>query len=302
MTDQTLQLLLSRLDHLTAEFHELREGVSKAVRISNDDPEMALTRARKVLEYVVRDVFRLRCKEDPGTRPLENLLQRLVKDGHMPKRLGAYASYIRDLGNVGTHSYGEEVSKEDVRRSFENLTAILEWYFERVRPDAFLKAEDYTPSPPPPPPAGMAYQPTAAPPHQFIEPSFIARAFSRTLGKIIFGAICGLVAGAVAAPILDFYKIEPILSALLVGVLHGLIIGLVLIPIGKAHVGKVNTSLIGIVIGAIVGVYIRDIIARQFGNIYWYMYAADGKAVEIIAGGILGLILGAVHGSKRRVG
>lgn len=141
MTDQTLQLLLKRLDHLTAEFNELREGVKKAVRISDDDPEMALTRARKVLEYVVRDVFALRCQEDPGTRPLENILQRLVKDGHLPKRLGAYASYIRDLGNVGTHVYGEELSKDDVRRSFENLTAILEWYFERVRPDAFLQVE-----------------------------------------------------------------------------------------------------------------------------------------------------------------
>lgn len=141
MTDQTLQLLLKRLDHLTAEFNELREGVMKAVRISDDDPEMALTRARKVLEYVVRDVFALRCKEDPGTRPLENLLQRLVKDGHLPKRLGAYASYIRDLGNVGTHVYGEDLTKDDVRRSFENLTAILEWYFERVRPEAFMKVE-----------------------------------------------------------------------------------------------------------------------------------------------------------------
>jgi hypothetical protein len=143
MTDQTLQLLLKRLDHLTAEFQELRDGVKKAVRISDDDPEMALTRARKVLEYVVRDVFALRCQEDPGTRPLENLLQRLVKDGHLPKRLGAYASYIRDLGNVGTHVYGEDLTKDDVRRSFENLTTILEWYFERVRPDAFMKAEDH---------------------------------------------------------------------------------------------------------------------------------------------------------------
>ena len=141
MTDQTLQVLLQRLDHLTAEFQELRDGVKKAVRISDDDPEMALTRARKVLEYVIRDVFALRCQEDPGTRPLENLLQRLNKDGHLPKRLVAYASYIRDLGNVGTHVYGEELSKDDVRRSFENLTAILEWYFERVRPDAFMKVE-----------------------------------------------------------------------------------------------------------------------------------------------------------------
>lgn len=417
MTDQTLELLIKRFDHLTAEFNELREGVMKAVRISSDDPEMALTRARKVLEYVVRDVYRLRCKEDPGTRPLENLLQRLVKDGHLPKRLGAYASYIRDLGNVGTHVYGEDLTKDDVRRSFENLTAILEWYFEQVRPDAFMKpgdaafeevetrrfaeeeirrkaeesermrraAEEQRPVAPmeaervkvqetahtvpsevsesvkqpverqqekkqvdarkPSPAAARVFgvfgivcvlggvlgfltgsgvrawvfaflglllivisvrmrrfgaheqaQTPAAPEHR--SPKF--KALNSTLGKIIVGAILGLVAGAVAAPILDFYKAEPILGALLVGVLHGLVIGLILLPIGRVMNSRVLTSLFGIFIGAIVGVIIRAIIASMFGNIYWYMSASDGTAVEILGGGILGLILGAVHGSKRR--
>lgn len=142
MTHPTLELLLKRLDDLTAEFQELRAEIIKAVRISEDDPEMALTRARKVLEYVVDDVYKLRVKEDRGNRSLENLLVRLVKDGHLPRRLGAYASYIRELGNVGTHVYGEDLSTEDVRRSFENLTAILEWYFEQVRPEAFMKVED----------------------------------------------------------------------------------------------------------------------------------------------------------------
>jgi hypothetical protein len=134
--DAALDMLLRRLDHLSGELRELRDGVAKAVRIADDDPEMALTRARKVLEYVVRDVYRMRCEEDPGTRPLENLLQRLLKDGHLPKRLGAYANHIREMGNVGTHSYGEGVTKDDVRRSLEDLTTILEWYFTTVRPQA----------------------------------------------------------------------------------------------------------------------------------------------------------------------
>lgn len=142
MTHPTLELLLKRLDDLTAEFQELRAEIIKAVRIAEDDPEMALTRARKVLEYVVDDVYTLRVKEDRGNRSLENLLVRLVKDGHLPRRLGANASYIRELGNVGTHVYGENLSSEDVRRSFENLTEILEWYFERIRPEAFLQVED----------------------------------------------------------------------------------------------------------------------------------------------------------------
>src|SRR5436190_8753168 len=109
--------LLHRLDHLSAQFQELREGVLKAIDIADVDPEMALTRARKVLEYVIRDVYQRRCQEPPGTRPLENLLQRLVKDGHFPGRLDAYANTIRKLGNVGTHSFGETVTVADVYQS-----------------------------------------------------------------------------------------------------------------------------------------------------------------------------------------
>lgn len=65
---------------------------------------MALIRSRKVLEYVVRDVFQRRVQEPPGTRPLESLIQRLVKDGYLPPRLEAYTETIRKLGNVGRTS------------------------------------------------------------------------------------------------------------------------------------------------------------------------------------------------------
>jgi hypothetical protein len=90
---------------------------------------MALTRTRKVLEYLVRDIYQKRCKEPPGTRPLENLLQRLVRDGHLPARLEAYASAIRLLGNVGTHRFGETVGVTDVYLALVQMFPILEWYF-----------------------------------------------------------------------------------------------------------------------------------------------------------------------------
>ena len=67
----SLQPLLSRLEQLSEQFRELRDGVQKAIGIADQDPEMALTRARKVLEYVVRDVYERRLKEPPGTRPLD---------------------------------------------------------------------------------------------------------------------------------------------------------------------------------------------------------------------------------------
>lgn len=128
--------LLRRLDHLSDQFLELREGVQKAIRIAAEDPEMALTRARKVLELIVRDVYERHCGEPAGTRPLENLLQRLVKDGHLPRRLSAYANTVRELGNVGTHAFGERLTPADVHQSLTQLLPILEWYFEAERPEA----------------------------------------------------------------------------------------------------------------------------------------------------------------------
>ena len=127
--------MLKRLDHLSDQFNDLKEGVQKAIDIAARDPEMALTRARKVLEYVVRDVYERRCNEPPGTRPLENLLQRLVKDGYFPDRLDAYAATVRKLGNVGTHTFGEKITAQDVCQSITQLMPILEWYFESERPE-----------------------------------------------------------------------------------------------------------------------------------------------------------------------
>jgi hypothetical protein len=89
MMEPTLATILAVLKQLSDDFRELREGVFKAVQIAEIDPEMALTRCRKVLEFVVRDTYQRRCDEDPGTRPLENLLQRLVRDGHFPPKLDA---------------------------------------------------------------------------------------------------------------------------------------------------------------------------------------------------------------------
>lgn len=148
--------LQSLLDRLPDEFTELREGVRKAVRIADEDAEMALARVRKVLELVVREVYQRRCGESPGTRPLENLLHRLVKEGHLPTRLEAYASTVRMLGNVGTHHFGQQVTAADVRQSLSQLTPILQWYFEAERPDAVPREAGPPPGSPRRPAAGRS--------------------------------------------------------------------------------------------------------------------------------------------------
>ena len=147
--DVPFQALIDRLDRLSAQFDDLRRLIRKAVRLADDDPEMALTRIRKVLEYVVHDAFERLVKEPPGTRPLENLLQRLVKDGHLPPHLSPHATFIRELGNAGTHRGEGHYKMSDVSVALIHLGAILDWYFELVRPDAAFAPHRPIRRPPP---------------------------------------------------------------------------------------------------------------------------------------------------------
>ncbi len=129
--ETALSDLLTRLDQFSNQFNDLRDGIRQAIKIAQDDPEMSLTRARKVLEYIVRDVYENGLKTKAGTQPLENLLQRVVKEGLLPKRLAAYATSVRELGNVGTHSFDDQITHQDVLQSLTSLMPIVEWFFEQ---------------------------------------------------------------------------------------------------------------------------------------------------------------------------
>ena len=98
--DHAFQQLRDRLDRIPNISPEVRGRFMQAVTIAGQDPEMSLTRARTILEGIVHDIHRRRLNE-PGTQPLERLLQNIVKDGAFPRRLAAYAQTVKDLGNIG---------------------------------------------------------------------------------------------------------------------------------------------------------------------------------------------------------
>jgi eukaryotic-like serine/threonine-protein kinase len=134
--DPSLLDLIDRLNQLSDQFTDLREGIRKAILLADDDPEMALTRVRKVLEYVVRDAYQRLVKEPFGTRTLEEIIRRLLKDGHLPPHLESYTSSIRLLGNGGAHHAEGKYTPHDVTLSLTQLRAVLDWYCRNVRADA----------------------------------------------------------------------------------------------------------------------------------------------------------------------
>jgi hypothetical protein len=159
--ERSLSDLRLDLDRVSCHSDELRGGVRRAVEVAAVDPEMALIRVRKVLEFVVRDVFTKKIKHPPGTRPLENLIDQLVKEGHVPPRIEAFTATIRKLGNVGAHQFGEQISTEDVYQSLTQLIPILEWYGKDA-PAAVAQpqAVPLGPSAPPGPPPQQVVRPS----------------------------------------------------------------------------------------------------------------------------------------------
>jgi TolA-binding protein len=125
---------------------EISDGVKKAITLSNIDPDMALGRARKVLDFIIADLYKREFGRPPGTQPLENSVQQLAKAGKLPRTMVAYANSVRELGNVGIHGSGEAITEEDVVSSLENLMRLVAWYCEQVRPGGEDKIE---PEPPP---------------------------------------------------------------------------------------------------------------------------------------------------------
>lgn len=166
--NHSVDFLMQRLDSLSGELLELRQEIKLTFQLADIDPRMTLTRTRRVLEYVVNEVYRRHFNEDPGTRPLDNLLQRLIKEHVLPPKVGAYASGIRQMGNLGTHGKGDEILPSDAQHSIDQLVVILLWYFEQERPEslsgstASSKAVE-APASPQPPPSGHADQSPSQP-------------------------------------------------------------------------------------------------------------------------------------------
>ena len=115
---------------------EISEGIKQAIILTSMYADSALASARKVLDFIASDLYMREFKKSSGTQPLENTLQQLLKADKLPKRLATYASSVRELGNLGVHGLGKEVTQEDVVSSLENLMKLVAWYCEKVRPGA----------------------------------------------------------------------------------------------------------------------------------------------------------------------
>jgi formylglycine-generating enzyme required for sulfatase activity len=137
--DGQVDRLIRGLEQLLATNRKLREGVGKALHLAEEDPAMALGRARLVLDLMVRDLYERSFHEPPGTRSLENLVQRLDQEGFLPDEFDI-AALLRQLAEARTADRGGgdavTVTADAAGRALAQLTALLRWYIAVEQPGA----------------------------------------------------------------------------------------------------------------------------------------------------------------------
>jgi hypothetical protein len=135
--NRTVQELSNLLDFIPPRFAELEYRVRKALELAEIDPEAALVRTRKTLEWIAARLFerhigKIRLDEPP---PLEQMIRQLFTGGHLPKVMASYANAVRELGNVGAHDQTRRVDSRDLAMAVRNLMPVIEWYVTEAAGD-----------------------------------------------------------------------------------------------------------------------------------------------------------------------
>jgi hypothetical protein len=123
-----LQELLGRVDRHSGRLGRLGDDLRAAIMDAERDSVASAIRARRVLDHIIRQTFEHHINEPAGTRPMEQLLARIVKDGHFPDELAGFAQAVKGLANRVAHDVGKSYPVEYLEPTLGQLLLIVEWY------------------------------------------------------------------------------------------------------------------------------------------------------------------------------
>jgi hypothetical protein len=126
---EKLSKVLSRLDSMETKMDEMRQDVLRSLEFLEKDPDVVVLKLRRNLEAIVRDLFTTRIKQDPGTRPMEELIRTLRREKQIPRVVATHMNTVREIGNLGAHPLdpGERIGLDDVAPGLHAFVSIFEW-------------------------------------------------------------------------------------------------------------------------------------------------------------------------------
>ncbi len=120
----------SKIKELTDKVEFLSSIIIKAHKYAKDDPEVALTQARKSAEAICRNIFSAEIGE-PGKIMLDELIKKLAERKVLPTKILIPLGTIQAYGNYGTHAQSatENIDFNYITPCLSALAQVSSWYF-----------------------------------------------------------------------------------------------------------------------------------------------------------------------------
>lgn len=111
--------------------NELKNLIELADKYIEVDTKSSLTKSREALEMIVYDVYFKEFKEKPQKLQLGFVINEDKLKVKLETRILKLMNYVREMGNLGPHSYEEtRVEEKDAYRVLDALADIIYWYLE----------------------------------------------------------------------------------------------------------------------------------------------------------------------------
>ena len=136
---------ISELAQRLRQFHSataqaIAVDLHKFEQISSVDPEMALVRARRVVDLISRSLCAAHGMP-AGTKPLDQLLGDLSRARLIPALIDKHCRVIKEFGNVAAHGITDLdsagapfLTEHEVQLTAMSLAALVQWYIANIAP------------------------------------------------------------------------------------------------------------------------------------------------------------------------
>lgn len=126
--------IAGRLERIEVELESIKQYYEKSVSYSqNNDPAAALWMARKAAEAICSELFRSTIGKPPKNASLDVLIDKLVNQDAIPKKIQVPLRTIQTYGNFGTHHQREStepITPEYAQPCLQALATVVRWYFD----------------------------------------------------------------------------------------------------------------------------------------------------------------------------
>ena len=126
--------IAGRLERIEVELESIKRYYEKSVSYSqNNDPAAALWMARKAAEAICSELFLSTIGKPPKNASLDVLIDKLVNQDAIPKKIQVPLRTIQTYGNFGTHHQREStepITPEYAQPCLQALATVVRWYFD----------------------------------------------------------------------------------------------------------------------------------------------------------------------------